>query len=107
MEEIFSHKSLVGLLPSVPKRSAEEQLQKWNEQKKKRAIIVNLKERLGDGIKDHQVNRLADLGLCYSELCDIRTRCADGQEFQEELHKRKVISKDLRRFLTTAIPKTN
>ena len=107
MEEIFSHKYLAGLLPSVPKQPAEEQLQKWNEQKKKRAIKVNLKEHLGHRIKDHQVNRLADLGLCYSELCDIRTRCTDDQEFQEELRKRKVDSKDLRRFLTTAIPKTN
>jgi hypothetical protein len=107
MEELFSHRSLAGLLSSMPSQTAEEQLQKWAELKRKRAIKAELNDRLGHKkeIKKHQIDRLAELDLSYPRLCDIRTKFTDDEEFQKELLKRKVKSKKLRDTLTDTLSK--
>ena len=100
MEELFSHRSLAGLLSSMPSRTAEEQLQKWAEQKQKRAIKAELNNNLlGLDIKKHQIDRLAELDLFYPKLCKIRTKFTNDEEFQKELRQRGVHSKKLREKL--------
>ena len=102
MEEVFNHESLAGLLPSMPRQSAQEQLQHWEEMKKKRQIKLSLKQNLGRKIKKHQIDRLAELGLSYSKLCTLQEGCADNEKFQDELRKRGVNIKH-RETLTLAL----
>ena len=84
----------------MPSRTAEEQLQKWAEQKQKRAIKAELKNGLGKEIKKHQIDRLAQLELSYPRLCDIRTKCTNDEELLlEKLRQCGVNSKKLREKL--------
>ena len=105
MEELFTEKSLVDLLTSLPLRSVKQQLQLWNTQKEQRRRTSNILYSLGRQITSPQAKRLDELHLSVSALCEIRASCSDDDEFQTTLMQRGVRSKKLREKLTSALTK--
>ena len=102
LDELLSEKALVGLLPSLPKRSPRQQIQLWNSQKDQRRRTSTLLYSLGRQITATQAKRLDSLNLSYDVLCEIRVSCS-GEDFQKTLLQRGVRSKKLREKLISAL----
>ena len=107
LEELLMSTPLLGLLASLPKRSATQQLQLWRLQKNQRIRTTTLLHSLGNRITAAQAKRLDAyaLQLSYTALCTIRENTAGDTEFQRILLERGVRSKPLREKLTAVLPK--
>lgn len=80
MEELFTEKSLVDLLSSLPKRSARQQFQPWNKQKEQRRRTSSILYSLGWQITTSQAKRLDELNLSFPVLCEIQAYWSDDKK---------------------------
>ena len=105
LEELLMSTQLLGLVASLPKRSATQQLQLGRLQKHQRTRTTTLLHSLGNRITAAQAKRLDALQLSYTALCTVRENTAGDTEFQRILLECGVRSKLLREKLTAVLPK--
>lgn len=102
MEELFTATVIVDLLSTLPKRSANVQIQCWNTQKEQRGRTRALLYSLGQQITAAQVKRLDTLRLSYEVLYNLRLSCST-EDFLTTLSQRGVHSKKLREKLCSVL----
>ena len=94
MEELFTIPALQDLLSSLPKRTAMEQINKYERCWKVHKQTMELYHALRRQITKEQAKQLVNRNLMYNDLLEIKLLCSK-EEFMKKLLKKGVRNKDL------------
>ena len=94
MEELFTMPALQDLLSTLPKRTAMEQITKYEKCWKIRKQTMELYHALRRQITKDQAKQLVNLNLMYNDLLEMKLFCPK-EEFMKKLLKKGVRNKDL------------